>query len=115
MLQITGTLERKKLSKNISSTVFYAIQIDGNTDHINKDNKFVTARYIAKDYSTEIVTIFLGVVSPNDYRTIGLLIVTTCILGQSSISTDNLVGVTTDGEADNTEKNSGLWKFYKII
>lgn len=57
-----------------------------------------------------IVSIFLGVVSPDDYGAKGLLTATTRILGQSSISTDNLVEVITDGEAANTGKNSGLWK-----
>lgn len=32
------------------------------------------------------------------------------LLGQSSISTENLVGVTPNGKATNTRKNSGLWK-----
>ncbi|VVC38795.1 Hypothetical protein CINCED_3A023920, partial [Cinara cedri] len=107
MLQIISMLEKKKLSKNMLSVICYAIQIEGSADRTKKDNKFITARYIAKDNPTEMVTIFLGVVSPDNYRAKGLLTAITIILKQFSISIENLVMVTTDGEAANTGKNSG--------
>ncbi|KAL4084293.1 hypothetical protein QTP88_028118 [Uroleucon formosanum] len=88
----------------------YAIQVDGSSDRSNKDNKFITARYIPKENSAEILTVFLGVISPEDYGANGLLTATTTILNQIGLCTGNLVGVTTDGEAANTGKNTGLWK-----
>jgi len=106
MLKIVGTLEKKKLSENMAN----AIQVDGSSDRSNKDNTFVTARYIPKGNSAKIFTVFLGVISPKDYGAKGLLTATTMILNQIGLCTDNLVGVTTDGEAANTGKNTGLWK-----
>lgn len=58
MLEIVGTLERKKLSENMTNALCYAIQVDGSSDRSNKDNKFITARYIPKENSAEILTVF---------------------------------------------------------
>lgn len=110
MLKIVGTLEKKKLSENMANAICYAIQVDGSSDRSNKDNRFITARFIPKENSAEILTVFLGVFSPEDYGANGLLTATTTILNQIGLCTDNLVRVTTDGEAANIGKNTGLWK-----
>ncbi len=58
-------------------------------------------------------TIFLAVVEPKESGSAGLLECVTKILKDMAIPASKLAGITTDGEAANTERNAGLWKLHR--
>jgi len=42
----------------MANALCYAIQVNGSSDQSNKNNKCITARYIPKENSAEIPTVF---------------------------------------------------------
>lgn len=110
MLEIVGSLEMKKAGEQLSKAICIALQVDGSTDRQNKDNKFVVARYVTSDNPVELLNLFIGVIQPEGAGAEGLLeaVIQTC--KSADVSTAAVVGITTDGEAANTGRISGLWK-----
>lgn len=88
------------------------MQIDGSSDRQQIDSKFITARYVPAD-EVCVKTLFLGVASSDKGGSAGLLDSLVSCLETFDVATENLVGVTTDGENANTGKNGGLWKLLK--
>ncbi len=82
--------------------------MDGSTDRQNKDNKFVVARYVTSDNPVELLNLFIGVIQPEGAGAEGLLeaVIQTC--KSADVSMAAVVGITTDGEAANTGRISGL-------
>ena len=112
MKKIIGDLEMKKLSKTLNESLCYSIQIDGSADRMQIDSKFITARYVPTDEIC-VKTMFLGVFSSDLGGADGLLDTFKTCLQSLGFSTENLIGLTTDGETANTGRHRGLWQLMK--
>ena len=112
MKKIIGDLEMKKLSKTLNESLCYSIQIDGSADRMQIDSKFITARYVPTDKIC-VKTMFLGVFSSDLGGADGLLDTFKTCLQSLGFSTENLIGLTTDGETANTGRHRGLWQLMK--
>ena len=55
-------------------------------------------------------TVFLGIASSELGGAEGLLDSFKSCVERAAVQTDNLVGITTDGESANSGKNTGLWR-----
>ncbi|CAB4034784.1 E3 SUMO- ligase KIAA1586-like isoform X3 [Paramuricea clavata] len=106
---IIAKQEMKKVAQLLKDCLCYSVQIDGSADKLQVDSKFITARYVPCD-EVSVKTVFLGIASSDLGGAEGLLDSFTTCIENIGINTDKLVGVTTDGENANTEKNAGLWK-----
>ncbi|XP_071053673.1 zinc finger protein 862-like [Onthophagus taurus] len=107
---VIGDTEKKKLRDEFKSALCISLQIDGSVDRGNQDMKYVVAKYVTKDQPTVLRSRFIGVSQPESKGAKGLLEVTVNTCEKSFVPTELLVGVTTDGEAANSGRESGLWK-----
>ena len=108
MLQSVADVETEKLATKLKAGVCFSLQIDGSVDRQQVDTKFVTARTVTAD--GQLMTLFLGVGEADSGGAEGLMEVTKATLDRIQADTSKLMGITTDGEAANTGRNSGLWQ-----
>ena len=108
MLESVAAVEAEKLSDALNKGICFSVQVDGSVDRMQLDTKFVTARTVSE--SGSLSSLFLGVVESESGGAEGLLEATALTLKNAKADTDKLVGITTDGEAANTGRSTGLWK-----
>ena len=101
-------MEAEKLADALGKGICFSVQVDGSVDRMQLDTKFVTARTVSG--SGSLSSFFMGVVESESGGAEGLLEATAFTLKRAKANTDKLVGITTDGEAANTGRSTGLWK-----
>ena len=112
VLEVIASIKSEKLMENVASSICYSIQIDGNLDRQQIDNKFVCIRYMEGDGT--IQNAFLGVFAPEKNGASGFLEAMISVTDMAHLPLDNIVGISTDGESANTGSCGGLWKYCKI-
>ena len=100
--------ELKKAKKLFDQCVAFSIQIDGSVSKHMRDHKFVNCRIVIPN--GEYYTEFMIMHSPDERGALGLLQVANKALCVCEADEKKLMGITTDGEAANTGRESGLWK-----
>ena len=99
----------KQVAQRLKDCLCYSVQIDGSTDKQQVDSKFITARYVPFN-EVSVNTVFLSIASSELGGAEGLLDSFKSCVERAAVQTDNLVGITTDGESANSGKNTGLWR-----
>ena len=112
MRKIIGTQVMKQVAQCLKDCLCYSVQIDGSTDKQQVDSKFITARYVPFN-EVSVNTVFLGIASSELGGAEGLLDSFKSCVERAAVQTDNLVGITTDGESANSGKNTGLWRLWQ--
>ncbi|XP_025413676.1 uncharacterized protein LOC112685865 [Sipha flava] len=110
MLDTVAEITMESVTNELKIAECFTLQVDGSIDKYSIDNKFITARYL--DKNKVMKNIFLGESHSSKRGAEGLLdsvIIVLKNLNLEHTATQNMTGLTTDGESANTGKKSGLW------
>ena len=118
MLEVIADIQRRNVFDVLHDSLCYSVQIDGSMDKQQQDCKFVTARHVPEN-EVSVGTVFVGVVCSEKSGAEGLLD-SLCISLENIMKSkqsesdedvmDKLIGISTDGESENTCSKGGLWE-----
>lgn len=111
MLGIIASLEMDRTIKEMQEAGCFSIQIDGSVDKYAADSKYLTARFLDKEFAMR--SVFLAETSSEIRGAAGLLDCVEKTFAALKLDKSKLTGVSTDGESANTGKKSGLWQRLK--
>ena len=114
MLHIIGGIEREKLKKDLQSCLRFSVQINGSVDGKQQDKKFVFVRFSKKDDVLSNHVRFISAREVEKHGAAGLFEALVSALESIGLTKQEIkskcAGITTDGEAANTGRESGLWR-----
>ena len=114
MLHIIGGIEREKLKKDLQSCLRFSVQIDGSVDGKQQDKKFMFVRSSKKDDVLSNYVRFISAREVEKRGAAGLFEALVSALESIGLTKQEIkskcAGITTDGEAANTGRESGLWR-----
>ena len=114
MLNVVSSLEQERVTTFLKQADCFSLQVDKSVDKYNVESLFITARYFDREYELKVA--FLGEAHSELRGAEGMLKAMSDMFisqGLMQVLQDNLVSLTTDGEAANTGSKTGLWKRLK--